>query len=71
MNFKPGEIKIESIDRTPKGGQHCGVLPNEVKVTHIPTGLTASCGFCRSQSKNREIATAMLEWGVSELANQI
>jgi len=65
--MKPEHLKIEMIDRHPKGGQHCGVVPPGVKVTHLPTRLTASCDCERSQMKNRNIAISMIEWGLSEL----
>jgi len=65
--MNPDHLKIETIDRTPKGGQHCGVLPRGVKATHIPSGLTASCECERSQMRNRNIALSMLEWGMAEL----
>jgi protein subunit release factor A len=65
--INPENLKIETIDRTPKGGQHCGVIPRGVKATHLPTGLSASCECERSQMRNRNIALAMLEWGMAEL----
>ncbi len=65
--MKPESLKIETIDRHPKGGQHCGVQPPGVKVTHLPSGLTASCDCERSQLKNRNVAMSMIEWGMAEL----
>lgn len=65
--MKPEDIKIESIDPRPKGGQHVGVTTAIVRVTHIPTGLVAQCGCERSQMRNRTVALSMLEWGLAEL----
>lgn len=65
--MNPKNLKIESIDRQLKGGQQCDVMPRGVKITHVPSGLTASCECERSQMKNRDIALSMIEWGLSEL----
>ena len=66
--MNPANLKIETIeDRSPKGGQHCGVLPRGVKITHVPTGLEASCSAERSQTLNKSVAMAMIEWGLVEL----
>ena len=47
------------------GGQHVGCGPCGVRVTHIPSGLQAFCDAERSQHRNRAIAFAMLEGGVT------
>lgn len=57
------EYKIEVLEETPKGGQQSGRIPIGVKVTHVASGLTASCEFERSQYKNREIAIRMIMRG--------
>ena len=59
------DFKIEALEKTPLSGQHCGTIPTGVKVTHVPTGLTASCNTERSQMKNRDIAMAMIEYGLT------
>lgn len=60
-------IRIETVDRSPKEGQHCGQIPTGVRVTHVETGLSAYCDFKRSQMANRQVALAMLEYGLAEL----
>lgn len=67
MSVAPRNLQIETIDRTPKGGQRCGMVTNGVKVTHVPTGLSATCESERSQMRNRNVAIAMIEWGLTEL----
>lgn len=59
------ELLIEVISASGRGGQHVGVEPTSVSVTHVPTGLKAICGTERSQLKNKQIAIAMLEVGMA------
>jgi protein subunit release factor A len=57
----PEELRIEVLRRDKRGGQHVGVEPSDIKVTHIPTGISATVGCCRSQFRNRNIAVEMIE----------
>ena len=61
------DLKIEPLAPPHRGGQHVGLMPTGVKVTHVPTGLTASCDCERSQMRNKAVATSMIEWGLSEI----
>lgn len=65
--MKPNDLKIECIGPKNKGGQHAGLPKMDVKITHLPTGMIAQCGFERSQLKNKTIAMAMLEFGLLEI----
>ena len=62
----PEDIKVELLRRPLKGGQHVGVDPCDVKVTHLPTGITATVGFCRSQYRNRCVAIGMIEAALTD-----
>lgn len=67
MKIPDADLQVEAL-RDPKynyGGQVVGVPNNQIKVTHIPSGITAICGDMRSQHKNRTVAIEMVEWGVS------
>lgn len=48
-------LKIELID------------PVGIRITHIPSGLVASCDVLSSQSANKAIALRMIEQGLAEL----
>lgn len=61
------DLIIETVPTQSKGGQQVGIIPSRVQVTHKPTGLIASCGTERSQMKNRNIALAMIEYGLAEM----
>lgn len=71
MNINPDDLAIATQHPVPLGGQHVGVIPRGVRVTHLPTGLTASCATERSQLKNRDVAISMIEWGLSEIGVKV
>lgn len=59
------DLKIEAIRRSlGAGGQHVGA-ESCVRVTHLPTGLTAECKTERSQHRNKEIALDMIRGGLT------
>ena len=58
---------IETPDANPRGGQRVGSINRGVRVTHKPTGIIAFCDTERSQIRNRDIAFAMIEYGLAEI----
>ncbi len=56
-------LKIEVLRQSP-GGQQVGTRSG-VKVTHVPTGITATVEMERSQHRNREIAMHMIEAAIT------
>lgn len=61
------EWRIEVVRPPSVGGQHCGTPNYPIRVTHLPSGLRAECGWERSQHKNRKIAMEMVEWALITL----
>jgi protein subunit release factor A len=54
------------------GGQHAGTPASSIRVTHIPSGVMAQCGACRSQHKNKTIAIGMIEAALTgKFANEL
>ena len=54
------EIKVDTYKSSGPGGQHVNKRESAVRVTHIPTGLTASSQSGRLQGANKEKAMKVL-----------
>ncbi len=67
VQLNPSELRIDTFRASGAGGQHINKTDSAVRVTHLPTGITAECQDGRSQHSNKAKALQVLAARLQEV----